>query len=268
MINIHDEELDFYLDKAKEFINFIGGSEAFSTDEGDFSCSVPENFGGVIASGATKVVIIFKDKDYVIKLPLRGCREYSDFCSVNCKYSKCPYEQAEEDEEKSINYWECWECNYNLNKDEAAYSNEEEYCMAGAGLPERNFAPWDYCAAEEAIFNYAVDKKVSDCFLETKQIGYYCEVPIYIQKKATQIGYDTTIIKPSEHSIEAFSSCGGECTSIAKPFGASMIEYYGEIIFKKLCDFIKEFSVNDLHAGNHGYCDGRPILIDYSGFDN
>ena len=45
---------------------------------------------------------------------------------------------------------------------------------------------------------------------------------------------------------------------------------YGEEIFNRLCNFIEEYNITDLHNGNVGYIkrNGKfmPILFDYSGY--
>jgi hypothetical protein len=42
---------------------------------------------------------------------------------------------------------------------------------------------------------------------------------------------------------------------------------YGKKLCKTLCEFIIENKINDLHEGNIGYKNDRPIILDFSGFD-
>lgn len=42
--------------------------------------------------------------------------------------------------------------------------------------------------------------------------------------------------------------------------------YYSEEEMSKLCDFLSDLEIDDLHSGNIGYLDGRIVLIDYSGY--
>lgn len=42
--------------------------------------------------------------------------------------------------------------------------------------------------------------------------------------------------------------------------------YYSVEEMSKLCDFLCELEISDLHSGNIGYLDGRIVLIDYSGY--
>jgi hypothetical protein len=46
----------------------------------------------------------------------------------------------------------------------------------------------------------------------------------------------------------------------------NFIKLYGEKEFLRLCLFLEEEGINDLHEKNVGYIDGRPVLFDYSGY--
>lgn len=49
-------------------------------------------------------------------------------------------------------------------------------------------------------------------------------------------------------------------------WGKLVISLYGKQITKKLCKFIKEYKINDLHGANIGYKNGKPIILDFSGY--
>ena len=42
------------------------------------------------------------------------------------------------------------------------------------------------------------------------------------------------------------------------------LDYCGEDY--ALCNFMKEMYINDIHAGNWGWCDNKLVLVDYSGY--
>ena len=44
------------------------------------------------------------------------------------------------------------------------------------------------------------------------------------------------------------------------------IVLYGKHACKALCEFVVDNSINDLHGRNIGYKDGRPIILDFSGY--
>lgn len=45
------------------------------------------------------------------------------------------------------------------------------------------------------------------------------------------------------------------------------ISLYGKKICDKLCDFIQEYKINDLHEYNLGYKNNKPIILDFSGYN-
>lgn len=45
------------------------------------------------------------------------------------------------------------------------------------------------------------------------------------------------------------------------------LSIYGKKLCRKLCDFIIENAINDLHDSNIGYNYGKPIILDFSGYD-
>lgn len=45
-----------------------------------------------------------------------------------------------------------------------------------------------------------------------------------------------------------------------------VIVLYGKKVCKKLCDFIRENQINDLHTSNLGYKKNHPIILDFSGY--
>ena len=49
---------------------------------------------------------------------------------------------------------------------------------------------------------------------------------------------------------------------------ADVLAYFGEKIFNKLIEFIQYMEINDLHNGNIGYINLKPVLMDYSGWND
>lgn len=43
----------------------------------------------------------------------------------------------------------------------------------------------------------------------------------------------------------------------------SVVDHYGSVMLYRLANFIKEYCISDLHSGNIGYIDGRPVIIDW-----
>lgn len=49
---------------------------------------------------------------------------------------------------------------------------------------------------------------------------------------------------------------------------AMVISLYGKRTCKSLCEFIIKHKINDLHEANIGYKNGRPMILDFSGYAN
>lgn len=180
--------------------------------------------------GASKLVLHFCDTDYVIKIPFSGSLQYT-------------YED-EDDEEGDYNFI--------------------EFCGAeGEG--------WDYCNSEVIRFQWAKNEKVEKCFLETEYICSIDGYPIYIQQLATP--YTSLECDNTEFREDELKKTSKICeTNYLKCFNVDWLtdvrEYYGEAFLIKLLNFVKNYGISDLHNGNLGYIDNRPVIIDYAGYES
>ena len=46
------------------------------------------------------------------------------------------------------------------------------------------------------------------------------------------------------------------------------ISIYGKHRCKRFCEFLKAHKINDLHSGNLGYKNNKPVVLDFCGFEN
>ena len=241
----------YYFDMAKNFLDSMGLVDAiYIKEDNDYEHSGSySNFS--IRTGATKIVLIPNDskKEYVIKIPFtgEGCFTSETDCE-GCKqnHGACDYECGDYEQEE-----------YN----EANFEGASDALRELEGSEDINY--WDYCKTEEIIYNRALRNKAEKFFLESKNIGEHNGIPIYIQKRATTVGVGNTI-SPSEDSIN-FSK---KHVSRAYDIFPILEEYYGKESCLPLFDFLGGLNVNDLHNGNVGLLDNKPVLFDYSGFHN
>ena len=49
---------------------------------------------------------------------------------------------------------------------------------------------------------------------------------------------------------------------------SDVFNFFGEQLFYKLMNFIADCDIRDLHNGNIGYIGMRPVLVDYSSFND
>lgn len=231
----------FYLDKAIEFIKRVGGVEelVYSSGWGGDNNNTEDY---TVDSGASKVVLVFTNSDYVVKIPFKGesCGyngyDCEDSCRRDCSCSQCSRRDVEE------------------NCDE----------FTGARIGESEYS-WDYCASEQFFYEKAVVAGVEEFFIKTIFIGEFNEHPIYLQEKVEVYGYNSQT-KSSEQSKEIFIERFYHSEIQNEDFGGLLVEYYGEDRINQLVDFLSEVGISDLHSSNVGIRANRPVFFDYSGY--
>lgn len=229
---------NYIIDHILKFIDFK--EIEFDTFNSDITDSIAEKFplGYQVKCGASKLVIIPPNSDYIIKIPFTfSIDSSSDVGSSSYWSSSC------------APGGEPFDCAY--------YPIEKEF-------------GWNYCKVEEELYFLSTQEKVNDFFAETVYLGNIYDFPIYVQEKCNII-YGETHFAP-EHSKEERQRTTekinewGSFKNISLDFTIDMIQHYGEIKVKQLFNFIKKYEISDLHRNNYGYCGDRPVLIDYSGF--
>ena len=182
-------------------------------------------------SGASKVVLIptDTDTDFVVKIPFSHDAEYL-----------CDHEDDED-----------------FDPNNALFK--------GADEPNG----WDYCRAEIIYYEHAVEEGLEFAFLKTELIGYSDDFhPIYIQKKAEMLETREESYKKDWTEWQAASNF---CTSnhlkcLSGYWVADFLDCYGEEAYKKLHDFLSDFHIWDMHSGNLGYYNDKPVIVDYGGY--
>ena len=179
--------------------------------------------------GATKLVIILPDCDFVIKIPFSGS-----------------YQEI-----------------YQGKTD----SYEEEYIdFENAGFED---CEWDYCKVEVNRYNLAKNIGIEKYFAKTECIGMINNYPIYIQQKAEIFAEVKDLNSYSEEKKSSTREkcdkedlwCFNDC------WLSDLLDYCGDKIFSFFMSFIKDNDFDDLHSSNIGYINGVPVLVDYSGFN-
>ncbi len=164
-------------------------------------------------------------------------------------------------------------------------------------LPLKGIPFYDFCIKEQIFYEKAKDCGLENFFLETKEIGRICSVPIYAQEKATKIGPDKDFesfskkwLTPDEFDNENdfinwfYCYCDGEESGngvsskiktlidssdsdwqdLSPYFIAEIAEKYGEDKLMALEEFFLNNDIDDLHDANVGYLYDRPVFVDYS----
>ena len=229
----------FYLDKAIEFIKRVGGVEELMYRD---SWTWYNNEDYTVDSGASKVVLVFTNSDYVVKIPFKG--EFCECDNYDCENS----------------------CNRGCSCSRCSRRSVVESCdeFTGARIGENEYS-WDYCAAEQFFYERAIVAGVEEFFIKTIFIGEFNGHPIYLQEKVEVYGYNSQT-KSSEQSKEIFMK-KFRCSEIqSADFGGLLVDCYGEERVNQLVEFLSEVGISDLHNSNVGICANRPVLFDYSGY--
>lgn len=121
----------------------------------------------------------------------------------------------------------------------------------------------NHCRIEQKNSIAAAAFNLSDILIPTEYFGYFASAEIYIQQRVESP--KKAIIRNSWDILsEKYSVIytGG----IDPNLSLHIVEYYGLKKFLELVEFVKEEKINDLHGGNYGFIDGRPVIFDYSGY--
>lgn len=143
------------------------------------------------------------------------------------------------------------------------FSNQDGYDFIGADAVDN----WNYCQAEEEKYIEAELNGLSACFAETKEIARVNNYPIYKQEYVTL--FDCGTSSHTQADVDKVNSLyeDDECDCFNLEWQADVMNFFGERIFQKLMHFIEDFNITDLHASNLGYIGMRPVILDYSSFN-
>lgn len=206
-------------------------------------------------NGATKGVLIFKNLDFVIKIPFEG----------SCSWTESHYEN------KNGSWIYDWDSRWNSNLRKV---ESEEQFFEFEGSPAAGDSKWNYCQAEADLTVAAEEDGILHCFAATKFLGLANGHPIYSQEKCfmfSDASSSTNKEKYKNRTKQDYESL----RQVRKRVGfwdicddwvLDFLIYWGEEILKKLNDFMFAHCIEDLHNGNIGYRNGIPCLVDYSSF--
>lgn len=152
-----------------------------------------------------------------------------------------------------------------LTHDSFNYSARGIKPFIGAGEPDG----WNYCEAENILYERAIEADIEYAFLETKMIGIARDNhPIYIQKKAEMLcERKTSHPKEYEKTQGMRMYCKeNSCRCFDDFWLLDFVEAYGKDTLQSLYTFLDANAITDLHEGNLGYIDNLPVIIDYAGY--
>lgn len=129
------------------------------------------------------------------------------------------------------------------------------------------------------LYALAVEAGLAFFFPKTEVLGKWGDVSVVIQDKidysVNDCNYETrciyqkigrTVTDRIFYKMENGFHTGYYDRSLNETWGKLVISLYGKKITKKLCEFIQEYNINDLHESNIGYKDNKPIILDFGGY--
>ena len=133
------------------------------------------------------------------------------------------------------------------------------------------------CEIEATYYQYSLCDGLDEYFATTAFYDFITtptghKIPIYIQEKVEPLcerGSNCEGLTREEKDTmksKVSSYYGGQ--RIDPCWIKDFIDCYGEEELECLMQFIDENSINDLHKGNIGYKDGKPIIFDYCGYES
>ena len=131
----------------------------------------------------------------------------------------------------------------------------------------------NYCEAERLLYEEAKEKGYAQFFLPLELINDTKYYPMYIQERADNIvcymDDEDTKAYSSENSKEIVRSNGNFACSLANYWTASCLTSLNEDSDKMyhFIEFLRTTGImNDLHRGNLGFKNNKPVIIDYGGY--
>lgn len=185
-------------------------------------CSVP--FGW--AMGASKIVIIPTDSEYVLKIPFN---------------SRVEIEDEEGDGEISYNF-DAFEC--------ANTSNGWDYCAAECDTYERAWIKHlDACFLQTEFYGTINGWPV---YVQRKCTVAFC---------SEEDPYDS-----AEKELIRSCYNDNNYYALPFKWAIDFYNYYGETVLRELLSFLREEDLYDFHCNNLGYFNNVPVIFDYGDY--
>lgn len=189
--------------------------------------------------GVSKAVLLIPGVDRVLKIPFNGYYEYHI---------------TNEDE-----YYE--------NDDVEPIYEDRFFEFENAG---NEYNTWDYCLTELEMYDVAKKAGFAEFFPKTEVYGICDGCPVYLQEKV--IPYKSALVSQEEKkNYKAQTKDKSRVFNwVSTKWGMDVITTYGLDRANEFFDFIDNNGMaSDLHNGNLGYTkDGKPVILDWAGFDD
>ena len=201
---------------------------------------------------------------------------FEDWCCVESGYFKKNY---------GLHFYrgETKGCIVDFNRQEWVIKVPFDYSTNPMRCKNEDGTPINYCALEAEKYAKACAEGIEECFAAIYEVGEIDGVKFYLQEFANVDEDSTTdsFYEYASEQVENYFNRDEEDEDNEELFRSEIWDFISDMddqerviaVFnnhkniRKICDFIEEEDINDLHSGNWGFTnDGREVIIDYSGF--
>lgn len=144
-------------------------------------------------------------------------------------------------------------------------------------VPRMNDCTRDYCALEVKNYENAKVYRVENILLPTEfvcETAFGCKIykqPMYSKAFCNVSGKDYEVLMKTLHGLESKKivteiHCSVYDCRLAKVWTARVLQLYGKRFMRSFEKWTQFCEVNDLHDGNVGFLNGKPIILDYAGY--
>ena len=144
-------------------------------------------------------------------------------------------------------------------------------------IPRLYSVSYDYCAREVHNYNIAKEYRVEKVLLEIEHIvTLENDIKIYKQQKfdfdhdQANYAFKDKIASKCENTVgKAFKKSRLHCydSDINFLWYSRMVQLYGKKFARSFEKFTHEVLLNDLHQKNIGWIHGKPIILDFAGYN-
>lgn len=126
----------------------------------------------------------------------------------------------------------------------------------------------NYCENEAYYYKKAKAAGLGECFAKVFKFDEVNNTSVYCAEYVDEIGCDSlnNLTKEEKEEVEKHTSQYKTAPRLPMEWSFTFINYYGTDLYDSLLEFLIDYGINDLHYGNIGYIQGRPVIFDYAGF--
>ena len=222
-----------------------------------FNFEIEDTYDIEVRHGASRLVLIPEDEDFIIKLPITTTYE-----------KKWVLKRITENEKEE--YTTCWSSEYDY------YDIQQDYLADGWKIESEEMAiikrlkeDCDLMDEENVLYEDA-NPALKKILLPNNFIGKWNNcIPVYVQKKIKSSLCDSERKTFSAQTKKYFDLIdAGLKMECSKDFIMACIDAYGFSDTTEICEGIIDLGLTDLHGGNIGFLpNDNPCIFDYAGYD-